>query len=171
MKTGFSSAAEQLEGENSANQMKQSTCRVALGAALLGLLTASAGCVYEQRHAIVYAEPPPVYAHSTISIADDYVYYPAYEIYYSSNQRQYIYRDGHSWVSRPTPPRVSAEVLFAAPSVRLGFHDSPAIHHAAIVRQYPKHWAPPGQSRGNEEGREGRGGGNRKGKEEQNAQR
>ena len=76
-------------------------------------------------------------------VQDDYVYYPGYQVYYSSNTRQYVYQEGRSWVSRPAPPRVSVDVLFASPSVRLDFHDSPAIHHAAVVRQYPKHWAPP----------------------------
>jgi hypothetical protein len=48
-------------------------------------------------------------------------------------------------VTRPSPPRVSVNVLLAAPSVRVDFHDSPAAHHAAIVQTYPKNWAPPGQ--------------------------
>jgi hypothetical protein len=87
-----------------------------------------------------------VYVESGVVVQDDYVYYPGYQIYYSSNRRQYIYREGRSWVSRPAPPRVSVGVLFASPSVRLDFHDSPANHHATVVRQYPKHWAPPGGS-------------------------
>jgi hypothetical protein len=79
-----------------------------------------------------------------VVLQDDYVYYPGYQIYYSSNRRQYVYLQGRSWVSRPAPPRVSVEVLFASPSVRLDFHDAPSIHHASVVRQYPKHWSPPG---------------------------
>ena len=79
----------------------------------------------------VYAPPPPVYVEAGVVVQDDYVYYPGYQVYYSSNRRQYIYLEGRSWVSRPAPPRVSVDVLFASPSVRLDFHDSPSIHHAA----------------------------------------
>jgi hypothetical protein len=114
-------------------------------AGLLGALTGCVGYVDEPRHARVYAPPPPpVYVESGVVVQPEYVYYPGYQVYYSGNTRQYVYLEGRSWVSRPTPPRVSADVLFASPSVRLDFHDSPAIHHAAVVRQYPKHWAPPG---------------------------
>jgi hypothetical protein len=110
------------------------------GAALLGAL---AGCVTHvdgPRHGHVYEQPP------VVLVQDDYVYYPGYQIYYSSYRRQYVYQDGRSWVSRPAPPRVSVDVLFASPSVRLDFHDSPSIHHARVVQQYPKHWVPPGSS-------------------------
>jgi hypothetical protein len=103
------------------------------------LLTGCVGYVDHPGHARVYPESPPLVVEQ-----DDYVYYPGYEVYYSSNRRQYIYRDGRSWVSRPTPPRVAVNVLVASPSVRLGFHDAPASHHATIVKQYPKHWTPPG---------------------------
>jgi len=125
---------------------KNSGIAFVLGAALLGALT---GCVSHtdgpHHHARTYSTPPPVYVESRAEVLrDDYVYYPGYQVYYSSNRRQYIYRDGRSWVSRPAPPRVSVEVLFASPSVRLDFHDSPSLHHATVVRQYPKHWAPPG---------------------------
>jgi hypothetical protein len=85
-----------------------------------------------------------VYVEQAVVVQDDYVYYPGYEVYYSNSRRQYTYRDGRSWVWRPAPPRVSAEVLLASPSVRLDFHDAPSVHHAKVVRQYPKHWAPPG---------------------------
>jgi hypothetical protein len=100
----------------------------------------------------VYVQPSSVQVEVGVVGQDDYVYYPGYQIYYSRNRRQYIYQEGRSWVSRPTPPRVSAEGLDASPSVRLNFHDSPANHHAAIARQYPKNWAPSEASRGNNEG-------------------
>jgi len=109
--------------------------------ALLGVLTGCVGYVDGPRHAAVYAEPPVVQV-----VQDDYVYYPGYQVYYSSNRRQYVYREGRSWVTRPAPPRVSVDVLFASPSVRLDFHDSPAIHHDRVVKQYPKNWAPPGSN-------------------------
>ncbi|NOS69236.1 MAG: hypothetical protein HOP33_04825 [Verrucomicrobia bacterium] len=116
-----------------------------LGAVLLGALTGCVGYVDRPHHVRAYAPPPPDYVESgVVVLQDDYVYYPGYQIYYSSNRRQYVYLQGRSWVSRPAPPRVSVEVLFASPSVRLDFHDAPSIHHASVVRQYPKYWSPPG---------------------------
>ena len=129
-----------------------------LCAALLGALT---GCIYVDRpgHGEVYVHTPTVQVEVGAAVQDDYVYYPGYQVYYSSNRRQYIYLEGRSWVSRPAPPRVSVDVLFASPSVRLDFHDSPSIHHATVVRQYPKNWTPPGSNHGNK-------GGNKKDKQE-----
>ena len=112
-----------------------------LGAVLLGTLTGCVGYVDGPR-AGYYAEP------SVAVVQDDYVYYPGYEVYYSSSRHQYAYREGSAWVSRPAPRGVSVNVLMASPSVRMDFHDSPAQHHAAIVRQYPKNWAPPGSNQG-----------------------
>ena len=112
-----------------------------LGAVLLGTLTGCVGYVDGPR-AGYYAEP------SVVVVQDDYVYYPGYEVYYSSSRHQYAYREGRAWVSRPAPRGVSVNVLLASPSVRMDFHDSPAQHHAAIVRQYPKNWAPPGSNQG-----------------------
>jgi hypothetical protein len=116
-----------------------------------GLLVTLTGCIGYgggPPHGNVYVEPPSTftYAQSGVVVQPEYVYYPGYQVYYTSNTRQYVYLEGRSWVSRPAPPRVSANVLLASPSVRLGFHDSPAIHHASVVRQYPKNWAPPGSS-------------------------
>jgi hypothetical protein len=116
--------------------------------ALLGALT---GCIVERpRHGRVYVEPPPVYVEA--GVEPEYVYYPAYQVYYGRHTHQYVYLEGRSWVSRPAPPRVSVDVLFSSPSVRLDFHDHPSIHHATVVRQYPKHWAPPGSDRGRKKG-------------------
>lgn len=126
--------------------MKKTRCSISAFVstiALSGALTGCVGYVDEPRHARVYPQPVPVYVESGVAVQDDYVYYPGYQVYYSGNTRQYVYLEGRSWVSRPAPPRVSVDVLFASPSVRLGFHDAPAIHHAAVVRQYPQHWAPP----------------------------
>ncbi len=130
--------------------MKWSKIGFVLCTALLGALTGCVGYGDGPRHARGYAPPPPDYVGSgVVVLQNDYVYYPRYQIYYSNNRRQYVYRDGRSWVSRPAPPRVSVDVLFASPSVRLDFHDSPSIHHKAVVKQYPKHWAPPGSGQGN----------------------
>ncbi len=128
--------------------------------ALLGALTGCVGYVDEPRHARVYAQPPPGYVESGVVVQPGYVYYPGYQVYYSGNTHQYVYLEGRSWVSRPAPPRVSVDVLFASPSVRLDFHDSPAIHHAAVVRQYPKHWAPPGSNPNHGQGNRDSGKGN-----------
>lgn len=100
--------------------------------------------------------PPPGRPEGGPGVRDDYVYYPGYEVYYNSNRRQYTYREGNAWVSRPAPPRVAVDVLLASPAVRLDFHDAPQAHHEAIVRQYPKHWAPPGQPHEGAPRREGR---------------
>jgi hypothetical protein len=123
-----------------------------IGTVLLGALTGCIGYVDGPPQARAYSPPPPVYLDSGIVVQDNYVYYPGYQVYYSGNTRQYVYLEGRSWVSRPAPPHVSVDVLFASPSVRLDFHDSPSIHHAAVVRQYPKHWAPPGSDRRNQGG-------------------
>jgi len=127
-----------------------------LGAALAGTMTGCIGYVDAPHHSRVYAPPPPVYVEHTVVVQDDYVYYPSYQVYYSGRTRQYVYLDGRSWVSRPAPPRVSAQVVLASPSVRLDFHDHPSNHHAKISREYPKHWAPPGQGRGSKQGHDER---------------
>jgi hypothetical protein len=109
------------------------------------LLTTVTGCVgyVDGPRARVYVAPPMV--ESPVVVEDDYVYYPDYEVYYSGSRRQYFYMDGGAFVSRPAPRGVSVDVLFASPSVRMNFHDSPAFHHAEIVRQYPSHRRPAGQ--------------------------
>jgi hypothetical protein len=56
-----------------------------------------------------------------------------------------VYRDGNSWVRRPEPRGVAANVLLAAPAVRMNFRDSPEQHHNDVVRSYPKNWTPPGK--------------------------
>jgi len=111
-------------------------------AAAFGTLAGCVTHVDESRYGRVHGPPPAVEV-----VQDDYVYYPGYEIYYSNRRRQYTYRDGRSWVSRPAPPRVSVDVLIASPSVRLDFHDSPSRHHDRVVRSYPRNWAPPGPNR------------------------
>lgn len=94
------------------------------------------------------AQPVVVETQPTVVMQDDYVYYPDYEVYYSSNRHQYVYRDGSVWVTRPTPPRVSVGVLFASPSVRMDFHDSPERHHESVIHNYPRGWKAPGNGRG-----------------------
>lgn len=112
-----------------------------LCAALLGGLTGCVGYV-EGPRAGYYAAPP------VVVVQDDYVYYPNYECYYSVSRHQYAYREGNAWVSRPAPRGVSERVLMASPSVKMNFHDSPAQHHADVVKQYPKNWKPSGAPQG-----------------------
>lgn len=139
-----------------------------LGAALVGALTGCTtyveqprqGSVYQTPPPVVYAEPAPVYVsppvETTIVVQDDYIYYPDYQVYYSSHRHQYAYVEGGAWVSRPAPRGVSINVLIASPSVRMNFHDAPANHHAEIVRQYPKNW----KSGANQNQKENQHGGN-----------
>jgi len=129
---------------------KNSKTGLVLGTAFLGLMAGCVGYVGGQREA-VYAPAPSVYVESGIAAQDDYVYYPAYQVYYSSERQQYVYLDGGSWVSRAAAPRVSANVLFASASVKVDFHDSPANHNAEIVKQYPTHWTSPASNRANPE--------------------
>ena len=110
------------------------------GAVLLVTLTGCVGYV-EGPSAGVQVQP---YA---FAVQDDYVYYPNYECYYSVSRHQYAYREGNAWVARPAPRGVRVDVLMASPSVRMDFHDSPAQHHAAVVKQYPKNWKPSGSNR------------------------
>ncbi len=113
--------------------------------ALLGTLTGCVGYVDGPR-AGVYVAPPVV--ETGVVVEDNYVYYPGYDVYYNSSRHQYAYLEGGAWVARPQPRGVSIDVLLASPSVRMNFHDSPANHHAAMVRQYPRNWAPPGRTQG-----------------------
>ena len=109
--------------------------------AVLAVLTGCVGYV-EGPSAGVYADP------GTFAVQDDYVYYPQYECYYSVSRHQYAYRDGNAWVARPAPREVSESVLMASPSVKMSFHDSPAHHHATVVKQYPKNWKPSAGNQG-----------------------
>jgi hypothetical protein len=156
---------EPLTNENSIRGTKPSRIGFVLGAAFLGALTGCVGYVDGPRHSRVYAEPTPVYVQRPVVVQESYVYYPHHQVYYSGSTRQYVYLEGRSWVTRPAPPRVSLNVLFASPSVNVGFHDAPAAHHATVVKTYPKSWTPPGWSHGNKGGnKEHHDNGNKKGK-------
>jgi hypothetical protein len=118
------------------------------GAALLTTLTGCVAYVDRPTQGSVYVAPQ---VETTFVAQDDYVYYPGYEVYYSSSRHQYAYRDGRNWISRPAPRGVSVNVLMASPSVRMDFHDSPASHHAMIARQYPRNWSPADSNQGRNE--------------------
>jgi len=119
---------------------KTSKLGLALFAAFLGTLTGCVGYVDRAQPGEVYEASPSV--QTTFLVVDDYVYYPNYECYYSASRHQYAYRDGGRWISRPAPHGVSVRRLQASPSVRMEFHDSPAQHHEAVTKQYPKNWKP-----------------------------
>jgi hypothetical protein len=103
-----------------------------LGAVLLAALANGVSSANGQG-AVITVTPPAVVAQ------DDYVYYPAYGIYYNSSQHQYVYLHAGLWVSAPEPG-ISLPVLLASPSVNMDFHDSPEKHHAEMVQRYPKDW-------------------------------
>jgi len=98
------------------------------------------------------APPQAEQVQSDVATQDDYVYYPQYEVYYSSSRHQYAYREGSAWVSRLAPAHVAINVLLASPSVRMNFHDSPALHHEDVARSYPRNWSPPAKSRDDHKG-------------------
>jgi hypothetical protein len=118
-----------------------------LGAVLVMSLTGCVAYVDRPPQGSVYVAPP------VVVVQDDYVYYPDYEIYYSSSRHQYAYLEGGAWVSRPAPRGVSVNVLLRSPSVRMDFHDSPAKHHAEVVKQYPRNRAQPGSNQGRNDNR------------------
>ncbi len=91
--------------------------------------------------------PAPASASAAVVVADDYDYYPGYEVYYSRNRHEYLYRDGNNWVRRPQPRGVSAEILLGSPSVRMDFHDSPERHNDTVVHNYPRNWKRPDNKR------------------------
>lgn len=81
-----------------------------------------------------------VVVHTVGSFEDDYDYYPAHEVYYSRNRREYVYRDGDQWVRRSEPRGISVNTLLSFPSVRVDFRDAPELHHDNVVRSYPRNW-------------------------------
>jgi hypothetical protein len=128
--------------------LKADKIGLALAAAILVTLTGCVGYVDGPRAGIGVEAPVFV-------AQDDYVYYPNYECYYSVSRHQYAYREGNAWVARPAPRGVSVDVLMRSPSVKMDFHDSPANHHAAVVKQYPKNWKPSGSNQGRNDNQNG----------------
>ena len=125
--------------------------RFILCTAFVGMLTGVVGCSDKRSQETIDVQPPSV--QSTVVVQDDYVYYPDYEVYYSRTRHEYVYPEGGAWVSRPAPPGVSINVLMASPSVAVDFHDSPASHHAEMVKKYPRNWKQPDPDRGQKDDR------------------
>ena len=107
---------------------------------------------------VVVVSPPvvAVAAPSVVVAQDNYVYYPSYGVYYNTSRHQYACLDGGAWVTRSAPLGVSAGVLLASPSVQMDFHDSPANHHADMVRKYPKSYKAAGHDEHRDEHRDSR---------------
>jgi hypothetical protein len=122
---------------NKANFVKSGKAGVILNTVLLMALT---GWVSDANgQSIQITVPAPVVVVSPVVVAqDNYVYYPNYAVYYNTSRHQYAYMDGGAWVLRPAPMGVSADVLLASPSVKMDFHDSPAKHHAAMAKKFPR---------------------------------
>lgn len=112
-----------------------------LGVVVSGLAAAVllSSCVTEARVSSGYS-PRPSRTQTTIVIVDDYDYYPAYEVYYSRNRREYVYLENNAWVRRSQPIGFDVNLLLSAPSVRVDFRDSPEQHHASVRQSYPKSW-------------------------------
>jgi hypothetical protein len=121
------------------------TAGIVMGAVLLSALPEYGGSA-EGQGVGISVTPPVVVARPAVApaavISDDYVYYPNYGVYYNSRRHQYQYLKGDAWVAQPAPEGVSAKVLLASPSVDMDFHDSPAKHHADMLRKYPRNWKP-----------------------------
>ena len=118
-----------------------------IGAAFGSTLLLTAACSPSEKlpptATVAAAAAQPTTVQVSADLQDDYDYFPGYETYYSRNRREYVYRDNNAWVRRPMPRGVSADILMAAPSVRLDFHDSPERHHDNVLRSYPRDWKRP----------------------------
>ena len=129
---------------NATKHIKSERASLILSAALLAALATSGGTAQGQGVSIQVSTPvvAPV-----VVVADDYVYYPKYGVYYNRSRHQYAYLRHNDWVTAAAPEGVTAEVLLASPSVHMDFHDSPAHHHDDIMKKYPRNWAAPGDHR------------------------
>lgn len=120
------------------NTLPSTPLGLLVGATFLILL---GGCVSDPPNRYGgYRSGPPVHTRTVVVYEDDYDYYPAYEVYYSRNRREYVYRDRDQWIRRSEPSGISLNVLLASPSVRVDFRDAPERHHDTVVRTYPRNW-------------------------------
>jgi len=75
---------------------------------------------------------------------DDYVYYPAFQVYFNAARGQYTFWDGQVWVTSHEPPQeIPVELLEIAASVPLRFEQGARWQHAEVVRLYPPDWTSP----------------------------
>jgi len=113
--------------------------RCASWVAFIGVL---AGCVVEPVGGRAYVAAPVVVVDQPVGIEGGLIYYPDYEVYFDPGARIYWYARGGAWIRGPRPEGISVDVLLASPHVRMDFRDSPANHHAEVVRRYPHGWRP-----------------------------
>ena len=138
------------------NQIWKSEATTA-AASLLGAMTLLlAGC-YGTMQTSTYPYPQPAYVGSQPVYAapygaDDYIYYPDAEVYYSTSRHEYIYPQSGRWVRQYQAPRVSVW----GPSVHLTFRDGPERHHEEVRRQYPRNWRPGDRDHDHDRDRDGR---------------
>jgi hypothetical protein len=121
-----------------------------LGAMLVAALAEGVSSADGQAVGIAVTPPEvvvtaPVVVAPAVVVQDNYVYYPAYGIYYNSGRNQYAYLNNGAWVTAVAPYGVSVDVLRASPSVNMDWHDSPEKHHAEMQKQYPKDWKSSGE--------------------------
>jgi hypothetical protein len=98
-----------------------------------------AGCIVEPLPGPAYVPPP---GGEVVGVEGGLIYYPDYEVYYDPAVRVFWFNRGGVWVTGPRPPGISVAVVFASPHVRMDFRDSPALHHAEVLRRYPHGWRP-----------------------------
>ncbi len=115
----------------------------ALAAATAGLLLAGCHSALTDPDAPQNAPSHAFTGTAGDKIGDDYVYYPAYEVYYSPARKEYVYYNGSTWVRSVDAAPAWATEIRSARSVPMNFHDSPAGHHQDVLRMYPRNWQPP----------------------------
>jgi hypothetical protein len=123
--------------------IKTNSAGFVLGALLLTAL--ANGAISANAQSIITVTPPSIVVTPPVVVAppvvqDEYIYYPAYGIYYNSGRHQYAYLNNGAWTTAATPYGVTADVLLTSPSVRMDWHDSPEKHHADMMQRYPKNW-------------------------------
>jgi hypothetical protein len=82
---------------NKKHFFKTNNVRFVLGAALLAVLTQGVGSADAQGVTITVS--PPIVIAPAVVVPDNYVYYPAYGIYYNSGRQQYAYLENGAWVN------------------------------------------------------------------------
>ncbi len=120
------------------NSFRARWIRCVLWVALIGTL---AGCIVEPVGGRAYVAAPVV-VEEPVGVEGGLIYYPDYEVYYDPVAAIFWFPRGGVWVTGPRPIGISVDVLLASPHVRMDFRDSPANHHAEIIRRYPRGWRP-----------------------------
>ncbi|MDB6115368.1 MAG: hypothetical protein JWQ83_627 [Lacunisphaera sp.] len=108
------------------------------GWALLAAGLCFSGCADSPRVVMLATHPTVAQLQAARGVEPGYVYYPDYELYYSRNYEQYVFRYNHAWMHQTRPPEAIAGDLAAARSVPMNFRDDPVRHHAEISRLYPR---------------------------------